>query len=301
MHCTPKLAAPDRFNLKSEIRYHIVACAQCEFVFLNPRPKSDASAEIYKAAAYQPFLSTQPQRSFGDRIYRLARRVNVRSKRRKIEKLKARGKILDVGCGTGEFLFEMKRHGWETIGIETSARAAGFARKNYGLEIAAADLVEADFAAEQFDVITFWHVLEHVHDPLATLKIARQILSDDGVILIACPNIESVDARFYGSNWVALDAPRHLSHFTPAALARAAQEADLELFRFGPMMLDTIYNCLMSEPIVAAGTRGKIFNLLFGLRALLIAGAALLVAAIASRRGSAILYFLRKRVKNEAP
>ncbi len=287
--------------MQSEIRYQIVACARCGFVFLNPRPKIDAVAEAYQDAAYQPFLSAQPRRSLGDRIYDLARQVNVRSKRRKIEKLKGRGKILDVGCGTGEFLHEMQRRGWQASGIETSTRAAEFAHKNYGLETAAADLLEADFAAEQFDVITFWHVLEHVHDPLATLKIARKILKDDGVILIACPNIESVDARFYSSGWVALDAPRHLSHFTPDTLARAAAEADLEVFKIRPMILDTVYNCLMSEPLVAAPPRAKFFNLMFGLRALLIAGASLLVAAMANRRGSAILYFLRKRVKNEAP
>lgn len=295
MRCTPQIAAPDRFNLQSEIRHHIVACARCGFVFLNPRPKIDAIAEAYKDAAYQPFLSAHSQRRVWDRLYELARRLHVRRKRRNIEQLKPKGKILDVGCGTGEFLNEMQRRGWQAFGVETNQQAAEHAKSRYGLPVTTCDLIAADFREATFDVVTFWHVLEHVVNPVQTLKTAKRFLKDDGVIVIACPNIESYDARFYRDHWVALDAPRHLSHFVPATMANACEQAGLEVLTFHQIWLDVVYNCLMSESIAAANK--NVLARVVWLRALPLAAAFVLASAFNKQRGSSILYYLKKRVR----
>lgn len=289
-----KLEAPDRFDLKGGNRYRIVVCVNCNFVFLNPRPTADWIAEVYKSASYQPFSSAQSQSSFLDRVYSLARVVNVRVKRRKIEKSKSKGRILDVGCGTGEFLNEMQRHGWQTAGLETNEKAAEYAQSNFEFPISTRELTTADFGKASFDVITFWHVLEHVFDPIQTLMAAKRILKDDGIILVACPNIGSSDASFYGNRWVALDAPRHLCHFVPTTMAAACAKTGLELFRLQPMGLDAVYNCLMSEQSVIKNGKVPVSQLLW-LRALVMAGVSLTVSKFDRKRGSAILYFLKKR------
>jgi 2-polyprenyl-3-methyl-5-hydroxy-6-metoxy-1,4-benzoquinol methylase len=291
--CDPKLQAPDRFDTKGATVYQIVACANCHFIFVNPRPGKNWIGAAYQNANYQPFMSAQSQRSLWDRLYDFARSLNVRSKRRKIELLKPKGSILDVGCGTGEFLNQMQVKGWQASGIETDAPAAAFAKSEYGLAISNSDLASVGFDEKSFDVITFWHVLEHVFDPIPTLKMAARILKDDGIMLVACPNIESADAKFYGRDWVPLDAPRHLSHFVPASAARAAEESGLTVFKLQPMFLDAIYNCLMSEQLVAAG-KHPIARLLL-LRALPIAGFSLAASIFDNGRGSAIIYYLRKR------
>ncbi len=220
----------------------------------------------------------------------------MRNKRRKIEELKSKATILDVGCGTGEFLHEMQQHGWQTTGLETNERAADYAKAEYGLSVSTSELAGVDFEESSFDVITFWHVLEHVLDPVQTLMIARRILKDDGIILVACPNVESADARFYGSNWVALDAPRHLSHFVPATLARACEKSALEIFKLQPMFLDAIYNCLMSELLVAKMGGNKIFMApALWIRGCLLAAVSLNTSMFKREKGSAVLYFARKR------
>ena len=190
----------------------------------------------------------------------------------------------------------MQRHGWQATGLETDERAAAFAGKKYGLKIATRELAAANFD-EPFDVITFWHVLEHVFDPVRTLETARKILKGDGVILVACPNLASRDAHFYGSDWVALDAPRHLSHFVPDTMANASTRSGLMVFRSQPMLFDTFYNCLMSEQIIAARTGNKSLPIPFPwVRALTLGGLSWTVSSFDSNKGSAILYYLKKRV-----
>ncbi|MFQ5823406.1 MAG: class I SAM-dependent methyltransferase [bacterium] len=296
----PKFKAPDRFNLDSGIDYHIVICLNCQFIYLNPRPMAEFISEFYTNGAYQPFLSTKASLNIWDIIYRWLRNYSVRWKRRKIEKLKTKGKILDIGCGTGEFLHEMKRHGWEVEGIEKDQRAAEFAQKEYGLKVSTDDLNELTILKKKFDIITMWHVLEHLFQPLDTLNIVKKILEDDGFLLIAAPNVVSFDANFYRDNWVALDAPRHLQHFVPKSLTVFSEAAELEIFNFQQMPLDAFYNCLMSELLILTKyAKLKILQPFFLLRAIGIA----LISIIKSSRylnkknrlGSSILYFIQKQ------
>jgi len=222
----------------------------------------------------------------------------VRRKRAWIEAMKPPGTLLDVGCGTGEFLHEMQSHGWQVTGVETETRVAAFARRKYGLEVASGDLETCEFQPQQFDVITFWHVLEHLFDPLQTLKRVDGILKDDGVVLIAVPNIASMDAEFYKENWVALDAPRHLAHFTPDSMSRLATAANFSIMNMRQMPLDAFYNCLMSEQLVLARrTKSKAFIPLYLLRGLSVATGSVMLAARMlglNGRGSSMLYILKR-------
>ncbi|MCG8604112.1 class I SAM-dependent methyltransferase, partial [bacterium] len=206
--------------------------------------------------------------------------------------------LLDIGCGTGEFLLEMQSHGWQTRGIEKDAQAAEFAQKIYRLDVTSGDIEAKKHLKKSYDIVTLWHVLEHLHDPWEALQTVRQILKDDGYVLIAVPNIGSTDARFYRQNWVALDAPRHLYHFTPQTLARLLQRAGFKLVKTRQMPLDAFYNSLMSELVYLNQSGRKLFLAGYLLRAKLLA-----LSSIARstrlrnperRQGSSVLYYVKK-------
>ncbi|MFQ5769977.1 MAG: class I SAM-dependent methyltransferase [bacterium] len=295
-----KFNAPDRFHLNAGNKYRIVTCSHCGFVYLNPRPKLESVAEFYQSDNYQPFLSTQTTFNLWDKLYYWTRTYSVRHKRRKIEQLKSRGKILDIGCGTGEFLHEMQINGWQVVGIEKERQAAEFAQRAYGLKVFTKELSKINYLKKSFDVITLWHVLEHLHDPVNILKIVKELLKDDGMILIAVPNIASFDAWFYRNNWVALDAPRHLYHFMPATVKKISQAAGLEIFKSQQMTLDAFYNCLMSERLILAQKpHKKIILPVYLLRAVAMAFISLLKSSQLrtehNKLGSAVLFYIHKK------
>ncbi|MCZ6818716.1 MAG: class I SAM-dependent methyltransferase [Calditrichaeota bacterium] len=295
-----RLTAPDRFNLEDGEPFQIVACCKCGFVFLNPRPDATGIGQYYESAEYQPFLSAKKARSLGDRLYDLVRVFTVRRKRRVIERCKDRGLLLDVGCGTGEFLHEMKTHGWQVAGVEKDPAAAQFAEQKFGVAVETRDLSECEFSDGSFDAITLWHVLEHVHDPRAFLTTIGRLMKADGILLVAVPNIGSLDARFYERHWVALDTPRHLSHFTFRSMQELGLESGFCLAGARQMVLDAFYNCLLSEQIILKRkmTRGSL-ALLHLLRAGCVATASVCKASRISSAagaclGSSVLYTMKK-------
>jgi SAM-dependent methyltransferase len=159
--------------------------------------------------------------------------------------------LLDVGCGTGEFLAAMKAEGWEVEGLERDERAAAWAREHCHLQVASGSVEQLATLDQQFDVITMWHVLEHLYSPGRALEILADHLRQDGWLLIAVPNISGIDARVYGANWVALDAPRHLNHFSLETLARLGSKHGLTLRWWRQLPLDAFFNTLMSERLAA--------------------------------------------------
>jgi len=128
------------------------------------------------------------------------------------------GSILDVGCGDGSFLGLMARCGWRVSGTEIPGPAWNRARNLAGLALLEGDLRDGAFAGQRFDVVTFWHSLEHLPDPFTSLTQARGLLANGGVLLIEVPNAASIQARVFAGRWLHLDPPRHLQMFTPRSL-----------------------------------------------------------------------------------
>ncbi|MBM3329603.1 MAG: class I SAM-dependent methyltransferase [Calditrichaeota bacterium] len=187
-----------------------------------------------------------------DRAYGLARGWTTRWKKRLVGRLIQPGRrILDVGCGTGEFLAALSGD-YEVFGLEPDPDAARWARAQYHLDVRAGHLEPEVYPPDCFDLITFWHALEHIPDPLGALALARQLLKETGYLLIAVPNCSALDARLYGRHWVAYDAPRHLWHFTPDTLPALAARASFHLLRSRMLPLDLFYNALWSERISIA-------------------------------------------------
>jgi SAM-dependent methyltransferase len=129
------------------------------------------------------------------------------------------GKLLDVGCATGNFLGEMRAFGdWDLYGVELSGEAAAYARSRLGLTVAQGTLREASFGDDSFDVVTLWDVLEHVEEPLATLREVRRVLKPGGLLLFSTPNLRSFDRTLAGRYWAGYDVPRHLYLFPEPVL-----------------------------------------------------------------------------------
>ena len=139
-----------------------------------------------------------------------------------------RGRLLDVGCGSGQFLANMRDLGWEVMGVEPDPEAARVAREKLGLEVCQGTLAESEFPQDSFDVVTMSHVIEHVPDPLGLLKECKGILKPGGRLVLVTPNIESLGARVFGEFWRGWEPPRHLFLFSPRTLSRCVESAGLQ-------------------------------------------------------------------------
>jgi SAM-dependent methyltransferase len=134
---------------------------------------------------------------------------------------------LEIGCGSGAFLGILKYHGWNVVGVELSATAAAVAKDRLGVNVFVGEVQDAPFPSDSFDYVHMSHVIEHVADPLVTLRAVRRLLKPDGVVYIETPNIKSFACKRLGRYWIAWDTPRHLCLFTPETLQRTATAAGL--------------------------------------------------------------------------
>jgi len=128
------------------------------------------------------------------------------------------GRMLDIGCGRGWQLKYFRDRGWEVWGTELSGRASAFAREQLGLNIIIEDIKNFHFEKEYFDVVSLWHVLEHLTDPKETMQEVERITKNEGLLFISLPNFSSWQARIFNKNWFLIEMPKHLYHFTPASL-----------------------------------------------------------------------------------
>ncbi len=234
LQCEDFTTTHDKFNL--------TRCETCHFVFTNPRPRQEEIDKYYQSDKY--ISHTGRKKNATDFLYLLARKKTLKTKRKIIE-LNSTGKsLLDFGCGTGEFLKEMNNNGYKTFGVEPSATA-----REKAINLKAGKITEdqSELVEKKFDVITLWHVLEHIHDISGSLQKFQQLLKDSGTIFIAVPNLKSPDAQHYKSYWAGYDVPRHLWHFSQSDMKILLQENGLKLVTVLPMRLDAYYVSLLSE------------------------------------------------------
>ena len=224
--------------------FSIVQCNSCGFKFTNPRPEETKLGDYYKSENYVSHSNTK--KGFINSTYQLVRKYTLLKKLQLISKYYKTGKILDIGCGTGEFLNTCQQAKWNTIGIEPSEEARKMAIENYGLDVRD-ELEIKNLDKESFDIITMWHVLEHVPKLNERVEDLKKLIKPNGIIIIAVPNCNSLDAQIYKENWAAYDVPRHLYHFTPKDIESVFKKQDLKLFNVLPMVFDSFYVSLLSE------------------------------------------------------
>ena len=218
----------------------IVRCGACGLVFLNPRP-SETDIGAFYAEDYAPHqiaartaqIANAMRRKSWPGWWNQVLATLFPPDVRRGPRWQGEGRLLDVGCGGGEFLWRMHARGWQVAGLDTSPAAVARIRDELRLPAWQGSLPHPELRAESFDVVTFWQSLEHVHQPLETLRRARELLVPSGRLVVSVPNIEGVGFRWFGANWLGLDPPRHLTHFAPSTLQQMLEAAGFRVRRMG--------------------------------------------------------------------
>lgn len=234
--------------------FPVCHCSDCSFRFTQHIPNDQEIGAYYKSEDY--ISHTDTRKGLVSKLYHAVRGITLKGKRKMIGKLVRgkSGKILDYGCGTGAFLHEMKTAGWETTGLEPDPGARQMAVKLNGEQVFPPDYIRS-LPENHFDIITLWHVLEHVHRLKYTLDHLNRVLKPGGFILIAVPNYTSADAQNYGPYWAAWDVPRHLYHFSPESMKKLLPEHGFKLTEIHPMWFDSFYVSMLSEKYRESGNQ----------------------------------------------
>jgi 2-polyprenyl-3-methyl-5-hydroxy-6-metoxy-1,4-benzoquinol methylase len=208
----------------------------------HPQPTLDRLGMYYE---FDDYIShTDGKRTLFEKMYHFIKRRAIKNKLRLIEQHQpVKGKILDIGAGTGDFLLEAKNKNWETVGVEPNEKAKSIAIKK---RVLFADTIEK-LESNSFDVITLWHVLEHVPDVVHQVAELKRLLKPSGTLIIAVPNFKSFDANYYKTLWAAYDVPRHLWHFSKTAIEKLFDKQNMNLVAVKPMWFDSYYVSLLSE------------------------------------------------------
>lgn len=211
----------------------------------DPQPSLDKLPDYYKSDDY--ISHTDSKRNLFENVYHLVRTFSLNRKLALIDSFSSKGKnLLDVGCGTGGFLAVTKKRGWTGFGIEPNVQARNIGNKKTDDRIFDVNKL-LEFDAESFDVITLWHVLEHLPNLEDQISLLKKLLKANGTLIIAVPNHNSFDARHYNEYWAAYDVPRHLWHFNKKSVSKLFNEVSMEVIKTKPMYFDAFYVSLLSE------------------------------------------------------
>lgn len=226
--------------------FQIAECSFCTLRFTQDVPDAASIFPYYKAEGY--ISHTNTSKGLVNRVYQFVRKRTMIKKRKLVERSTGviKGNMLDMGSGTGSFVHEMQQNGWQVTGLEPDEDARGTAKELYQLELH--DTKEFyQLAPGSFDAITMWHVLEHVHDLSAYIQQLKNIIKENGKMLIAVPNYTSLDAKIYQQYWAAYDVPRHLYHFSPRSVQMLMEKHGLKIIQYKPMWYDSFYISLLSS------------------------------------------------------
>jgi 2-polyprenyl-3-methyl-5-hydroxy-6-metoxy-1,4-benzoquinol methylase len=222
--------------------FELLLDEELQLLKTHPQPSAENLGKYYESDDY--ISHTDGKRSFFEKLYHTVKQKALSNKLKFIQDLQPKkGTLLDIGSGTGDFLVVAKKRGWNITGIEPSEKAKAIAVSK---GVTFVDSLNA-IADASYDVVTMWHVLEHVPDVEKQISELKRILKPDGVIVIAVPNFKSYDAKHYGEFWAAYDVPRHLWHFSKTAIEKLFSHRGMSLIKVLPMKFDSFYVSLLSE------------------------------------------------------
>ena len=222
--------------------FALVKCQSCKLVFTNPRPSEKNLSKYYKSDQY--ISHTDKGNSLLNIVYKLVRKYTLSKKNALITSVNSRtGVLLDYGCGTGDFVKTASNKGWQAFGFEPNNDAKSIAvKKNKDFILNKISDTKSDF-----DIITAWHVVEHISDLRKTVKTLIGKLKKDGHLIVAVPNHKSYDAQYYKEHWAAYDLPRHLYHFDQDSMTYLVESLKAKVVDIKPMIFDSYYVSLLSE------------------------------------------------------
>ena len=250
-----------------------------------PQPKAEELSGYYESDAY--ISHTDSKETIIDKLYQIVKKITLSNKLKLLNSFKTADKnLLDVGCGTGDFLLICKNNGWTVTGVEPNEKAKNTTknklRGTQDPEIYSE--INQLISEAQFDVITLWHVLEHVPNLEAYISTLKKLLKPNGVLIVAVPNFKSYDANYYKQFWAAFDVPRHLWHFSKKSIQLLFGKHEMRVVKILPMWFDSFYVSLLSEKYKnGKGNFVKAFYVGFMSN----------LKAIASREHSSLIYLLK--------
>lgn len=215
------------------------------FLETSPQPKAKRLSDYYKTEDY--ISHTDSKRNLFEKVYHLVRSISLKKKLKLINSFQSLEKnLLDVGCGTGDFLQVAQQNNWNISGIEPNEQARQIAnRKTNNSVFNINDL--GKFKNHSFDVITLWHVLEHLPNLEQQVLTLKTLLKGNGTLIVAVPNHKSNDAKHYKNFWAAYDVPRHLWHFNQDSISKLFALQNMQVVKTKPMKFDAYYVSLLSE------------------------------------------------------
>ena len=244
--------------------FKILECKECGLLFTTPRPNKNEIGRYYKSEEY--YSHQENKEGFIPKVYEKVKSVNLKNKYGIATEGKEKGKALDIGCGVGDFLHTMEQHGWDCTGVEPSEDAKVIAKKRIKGQLLSSEEQE-NLPDSSFDIITMWHVLEHVDDIRWQIQQLHRLCKPGGRIIIALPNYKSYDGQYYKAEWAAYDVPRHLNHFNKETIIKILEESGLRHVKTEKLVWDAYYISYMSEkyrkhsiPLLRGAFRGLVSN-----------------------------------------
>lgn len=246
-------------------QFKILECKDCGLLYTTPRPNKEEIGSYYKSDEY--YSHQENKDGFIPKVYEKVKSINLKNKYHIATEKAKKGKILDIGCGVGDFLHTMEQQGWDCTGVEPSEDAKAIARKRIKAQLLSSEEQE-NLPEGSFDVITMWHVLEHVDALRWQIQQLYRLCRSGGRIIIALPNYKSYDGQYYKAEWAAYDVPRHLNHFDQKTLINLFEENEMKHIKTKKLYWDAFYISYMSEkyrqhslPLVRGVFRGMVSNL----------------------------------------
>ncbi|WP_299250527.1 class I SAM-dependent methyltransferase [uncultured Lacinutrix sp.] len=225
--------------------FQLIPNAKYGYLETAPQPSLDNLAGYYESEDY--ISHTDSKRNLFEKAYHTIRNISLKRKLKLINSFNSEEKkLLDIGCGTGAFLKTAKDNAWEVYGIEPNEKARSIANTSCNDSVFNTEKLES-LKNESFDVITLWHVLEHLPDLESQISTFKRLLKPNGTLVIAVPNFKSHDALYYKNFWAAFDVPRHLWHFSKESISNLFNEENMKVEKTLPMVFDAFYVSLLSE------------------------------------------------------
>lgn len=262
--------------------FELIENSEYGFLETTPQPTSDKLPGYYQSEDY--ISHTDSKRNAFEKVYHLVRSISLKKKLKLINSFSSETKqLLDVGCGTGDFLQTAQQNGWLVSGIEPNKEARGIANSKTNKSVFNTEQLQK-FELKQFDVITLWHVLEHLPSLEDHIKTFKGLLKDNGTLLIAVPNYKSFDAKHYKEFWAAFDVPRHLWHFNQDSISKLVSKQSMGVVKTKPMLFDAFYVSMLSEKY-KTGKMNPVKGFWYGLRSNL--------EYLSSKEASSLIYIIK--------
>lgn len=271
--------------LVTQEKFNVKRCNKCLFRFTANPPSAEAAGKYYETEEYVEHSDNND--GFINKLYHFGRKWMMKYKLSLIQNLQTGNRLLDVGSGAGYFLNFMQQSGYAVEGVEISEKAVKGCKDKYNIDAYHPSRLIGNKIEINVDIITLWHVFEHVYEYDEYFNSFSKLLSKDGRLIIAMPNYKCLEEKIYRTHWNGYDTPRHLWHFTPETFKKFAADRGFEIVKMKSLPLDPFYNSMISASYKKSFTLLPI-TLLNGILSSIL-------SSISLKHSSSIVYILKKK------